>query len=59
MIKREFLAEAAWEKDSQVLQKTAFSLDKSRLAPGSILRLVGYHHAENGKRHMKVVLTAP
>ena len=46
-----------------ILQKTAFSMVKSRLALGSpnrlVVRLVGCHHAENGLIPRKMVVDCP
>ena len=46
-----------------LLQKTAFSLVKSRLALGSpgcsFVRSIGCHHAENGPIHRKMVVACP
>ena len=45
---------------AQLLQKTAFSLVKSRLALGSPGRsFVCRHHAENGPIHKKMVVGCP
>ena len=42
-----------------ILQKTAFSLVKGRLALGSPGCSVGRHHAENGPIHKKIVFGCP
>ena len=43
----------------QILQNTAFSLVKSRLALGSPCCLFGCHHAENDRTHRRMAVNCP